>query len=196
MRYEADQKQRTRERIVNEAAEAIRLHGPDKVGVATLMAKAGLTHGGFYAHFKSKDDLVQAAISSMFDEQYARFQQWTDDLPPAEGLENYIDRYLSQLHRDHPEKGCPVAALFSDVGRMPSKARKGFDNGLSRMIGGISELIKALPRPEPTALATSIVAEMVGALAMARAVADQNRSKAILEAAKRSVRNRIGLSGV
>lgn len=191
MRYDAEHKQRTRERVVTEAAEAIRRHGPDNVGVATLMAKAGLTHGGFYAHFKSKDDLVQAAISSMFDEQYARFEKWTEGLPPAEALESYIDRYLSPLHRDHREKGCPVVALSSDIGRMPPKARRGFDAGLSRMIRGVAELLKALSRPDPEALATSMIAEMVGALAMARAVGDPEHSKQILEAARKSARSRI-----
>jgi TetR/AcrR family transcriptional regulator, transcriptional repressor for nem operon len=194
MRYEAEHKQRTRERVVQEASAAIRRHGPGKVGVAALMARAGLTHGGFYAHFKSKDDLVLAAISHMFDEQHARFTEWTEGVPPAQALESFIDRYLSPLHRDHPDKGCPVAALSGEVGRMSSKARKGFDAGVSRMVRGIAELIRALGQPDAETLATSAVAEMVGALAIARAVADPSLSKKTLEATKKSVKSRIGLS--
>jgi len=193
MRYEAEHKQRTRERVVQEASEAIRRHGPGKVGVAALMAKAGLTHGGFYAHFKSKDDLVVAAISHMFDDQYERFTKWTEGMPPAQAIGHFIERYLSPLHRDHPEKGCPVAALSAEVGRMSSKARKGFDAGVSRMVRGLADLIRALPRPDADTLATSVLAEMVGALAISRAVADPNLSRKTLEAARQSVKARIGL---
>lgn len=194
MRYDVEHKQRTRDRVVQEASEAIREHGPDRIGVAALMAKAGLTHGGFYAHFKSKDDLVLAAISHMFDEQHARTLKWIKGMAPAEGLVNYIDRYLTPLHRDHPDKGCPVAALSGDVGRMSVKVRKGFDAGLARMIDEIAEVIRALPRENPEALAASVIAELVGALAISRAVADPRLSKNVLEAARSSLKQRIGLN--
>lgn len=193
MRYVAEHKQRTRESVVQQASEAIRRHGPEKVSVAALMAKAGLTHGGFYAHFDSKDDLILAAISHMFDDQYARFTKWTEGMPPAQALEHFIDRYLSPLHRDHPDKGCPVAALSNEVGRMSSKARKCFDAGVARMVRGIADLIRAHPRADAETLATSVVAEMVGALAIARAVADPGLSRKTLEAAKHSVKTRTGL---
>ena len=77
MRYDSEHKERTRARVVKEAAKAIRAEGPHRVGVAGVMAKAGLTHGGFYAHFASKDDLVGAAMSQMFDEASVKFDRQT-----------------------------------------------------------------------------------------------------------------------
>ena len=83
MRYDAEHKQKTRERVVQEAAREIRAQGPHRVGVAGIMAKAGLTHGGFYAHFASKDDLVLAAMEQMFRDGQKRVQTEMRDLPPA-----------------------------------------------------------------------------------------------------------------
>src|SRR5262245_31906728 len=120
MRYDSEHKERTRQRVLTEAAAAIRAHGPDGIGVAGLMAKAGLTHGGFYAHFKSKDDLVAQAISHMFEESRQRFLTHTDHADPAVALSRYIDMYVSERHRDTPEHGCPLPALSGDLARMPA----------------------------------------------------------------------------
>jgi len=86
MRYDAEHKQKTRERVLDEAAKAIRAEGPHRVGVAGIMAKAGLTHGGFYAHFASKDELVLAAIGRMFEQGAKRRLNQFADLPPAQAL--------------------------------------------------------------------------------------------------------------
>jgi len=100
MRYDAEHKQKTREKVLKAAAKAIRADGPHRVGVADVMSKAGLTHGGFYAHFTSKDDLIAAAIEQMFDESRIRMARETEDKPPREALRSYIDFYLSSGHRD------------------------------------------------------------------------------------------------
>ncbi|TMJ43978.1 MAG: TetR/AcrR family transcriptional regulator, partial [Alphaproteobacteria bacterium] len=86
MRYNSEHKERTRTRVLREATKAIRAEGPRRVGVAGMMAKAGLTHGGFYAHFASKDDLVVAAMSQMFDEASAQLDWLTAGKPPAAAL--------------------------------------------------------------------------------------------------------------
>ncbi len=93
MRYDSEHKERTRKRVLREAANAIRAEGPDRIGVAALMAKAGLTHGGFYAHFASKDDLIAQAITQMFDDRYEHWAARTKDLEPAEALDAFIDGY-------------------------------------------------------------------------------------------------------
>ena len=98
MRYDADHKEKTRERVLREAAKAIRAEGPHQIAVAGVMAKAGLTHGGFYAHFASKDDLVAATIDQMFAEGAARLTREAKDRPPAEALAR-LYRLLSVARR-------------------------------------------------------------------------------------------------
>jgi TetR/AcrR family transcriptional repressor of nem operon len=191
MRYEKEHKQRTREKVVKEASAAFRLHGPDNIGVVSLMSKAGLTHGGFYAHFKSKDELILAAIAHMFDDQHARFVSLQEGVAPDIALINYIDTYLSPLHREHRDKGCPVVALSGDVSRMSATIRKGFDAGVSRMIQEIASVIGKLNAVDPDALAISMVTEMVGAMVMARAVDDLTLSDKILETAKHNIKKLI-----
>src|SRR5215471_13000118 len=126
MRYDTEHKQRTYERVVKAAAKTIRTKGPDRVAVAEVMSEVGLTHGGFYAHFASKDDLVAAAIGQMFEESRARLLLETENRGPREALSSYVDFYLSAGHRDARASGCPIAALVSDLPRMGAKAREQF----------------------------------------------------------------------
>ena len=102
MRYGPEQSEKTKNRVVKIAAAQMRKHGPDKVGVAAVMSRAGLTHGGFYAHFKSKDDLIAAAIDRMFEEARERFGAAIDGMTKPEALRTYINLYVSRSHRDHP----------------------------------------------------------------------------------------------
>src|SRR5262245_36789711 len=170
MRYDAEHKQRTRRKVLNEAAAAIREHGPGGIGVADLMAKAGLTHGGFYAHFKSKDALVAEAITEMFDERFEVFLAATEGRSPADGLGRFIDTYLSMRHRDNVKTGCPVPSLAGDLARLPNAARKRFDAGVERWLDAMAALLRAMKRPDPDTLAASVLAELAGALALSRAV--------------------------
>ena len=193
MRYDSEHKRRTHERVVHEASEAIRRHGPDGIGIAALMADAGLTHGGFYAHFKSKDALIAESVVYMFDDRFAALQKDFDGVTPAEGLGRYIDRYLSVRHRDNREKGCPVAALSADLARTPVSVRHRFEAGVERLIDALTETLHAIGRPQPRALAMSMLSEMAGAVAMARGVTDAALSEEILDAARASVKRRAGL---
>lgn len=194
MRYDPEHKQRTREKVLHEAAVAIREHGPDRIGVATLMAKAGLTHGGFYAHFKSKDDLVAKAISHMFDERYETLRKCMEGVEPGQGLQAFIDRYLTVRHRNRPQKGCPLPSLSGDLARMPAAARKRFEAGTRRLADSIADVLKVMKHPHPEVLAASVLSEMVGAMAIARAVSNNELSEQILKAARDSIKARIGLA--
>jgi len=194
MRYDTEHKQRTHEKVVQKAAEAIRQHGPDKIGVAALMAEVGLTHGGFYAHFKSKDDLIAEAIAHMFDERYEAFQKCLEGARPAEGLANYIDLYLSIRHLERRDKGCPVAALSGDVARMSAAARECFEIGVRRQTYAFAEVLKALGQPQPDVLAISVLTEMVGALVVARAMSSADIAERTLEAARYNIKRRIGVN--
>ena len=193
MRYDAEHKQRTRQRVLKEAAAAIRDQGPDRIGVAAIMARAGLTHGGFYAHFASKDELLVAAITEMFETACGFFQELSSGKAPGEGLATYVTFYLSRRHRDHREEGCPIATLSADLPRLGPEARVAFEQGAARLTTLIATELEQLGHPEPGIGAVSLLAEMVGALVLARAIADADHSDMILRASRQSIRERMQL---
>jgi TetR/AcrR family transcriptional repressor of nem operon len=194
MRYDSEHKERTRERVLKEAAKAIRQDGPHKVGVAEVMAKAGLTHGGFYAHFSSKDDLVDQAIGQMFKESGDRLAREIDaNGTPAEALNAYLDFYLSPAHRDARTSGCPLPFLSADAPRLPEGSRGRYSSGVASLAARMAALLAETGRPDPEADASSAVAEMVGAVALSRAEPDLTRADEILARSKRAVKRRLGL---
>jgi TetR/AcrR family transcriptional repressor of nem operon len=193
MRYEADHKEQTRQKVLRAAARAIRAEGPHKVAVAKVMARAGLTVGGFYAHFASKDDLIASAIDQMFVEARSRAMLEMDDRPPAEALGAYIDFYLSQSHRDARATGCPMPSLAADLPRLTPKARERFAAGVQRLRGRLAEKLILLGHDDADAEASSAVAELVGAVSLARAEPDPAGSDAILDRSKAALKRRLGL---
>lgn len=193
MRYAAEHKQKTRERVLKAAAKAIREAGPDRVAVAGLMAEVGLTHGGFYAHFESKDALVAAAIGEMFADAAGRFARSTQGFSPEVGMTRYLDFYLSPAHRDRRGSGCPVAALAADLPRMEGQARERYGAGVAGLSAKIAGQLQRMGRDDADALAASVVAELVGALCLSRAVADPRQSDAILDASLTALKRRLGL---
>jgi TetR/AcrR family transcriptional repressor of nem operon len=196
MRYDAEHKQKTRERVLKEAAKAIRAEGPHRIAVAGVMAKAGLTHGGFYAHFKSKDDLVAAAIDEMFKEASMRFFNATEGFSPQDGMVRYINFYLSRDHRDARGTGCPVAALSADLPRMEVLTKTRYGQGVAGLTAKVEGQLLSLGHKDAAAIAASLVAELVGALSLARAVGDADQSDQILQASRRSVKQRLGLTNI
>jgi TetR/AcrR family transcriptional repressor of nem operon len=193
MRYDAEHKQKTRERVLKEAAKAIRAEGPHQVGVAEVMAKAGLTHGGFYAHFRSKDDLVAAAIGQMFAEGAERMAREYKGRTPAEALGAYVDFYLSPRHRDYRDAGCPLPFLAADAPRLTEAARARFAQGVAELEVKLAASLAALGHADPADEAASMLAEMVGALSLARAEPEAGRSDRILERSRTALKRRFGL---
>lgn len=193
MRYDAGHKERTHQKLLHEASLAIRENGPDNVAVAGLMAKVGLTHGGFYAHFKSKEHLVTETIAYMFDNQIEEFKKRMQGPGLKQSLTQYVDRYLSMQHRKLRDMGCPMAALNSDLSRMPESARREFERGIKKWVDAAAAIFKQFDKHNSEALAVSVLSEMVGALSVSRAVMDAEFSEQILEAAKASIKARIGL---
>ncbi|HEY8965443.1 MAG TPA: TetR/AcrR family transcriptional regulator, partial [Candidatus Methylacidiphilales bacterium] len=128
MRYEKGHKEETRKKIVGVAAEAFREKGLDGVGVADVMARAGLTHGGFYSHFGSKEELIGEVLDTIFDG--GRLRKQRDE---GHGLEAMIRSYLRTEHRDHPERGCAAAAFVGEIGRRPAATREAFAARMERM---------------------------------------------------------------
>jgi len=194
MRYSETHKEETRQKVVKAAAMAVRAKGPDGVGVAEIMAEAGLTHGGFYAHFKSKEALIAAAVEEAFGQSRRRFSRLTEDMSPAEALEAFVDAYVSAEHRANPQRGCPISTLANDLPRQGALVRAAFDAGVE---GLISRIEGWLPEPDPDArrsLASSLMAEMAGAVALARAVSDETLAAQLLEASRARIKARVGLS--
>ena len=196
MRYSSDHKPATRAKVLEAAARVIRQHGPDRVAVSGIMAEAGLTHGGFYAHFASKDDLLVQAIGQMFQELAATFTATVEGQPPQEALRRYINFYLSASHRDRRDTGCPLPAMSADLPRMNDDARGAYAAGIAGITRLLADLLSQAGRPEPEALAASILSEMVGAVALARSIPDRDQSDTILRASRHAVRARVGLAGL
>lgn len=192
MRYDAEHKQKTREKVLKAAAKAIRTDGPHRLGVAGVMSKAGLTHGGFYAHFDSKDDLIVAAIGQMFDDGRARMHLETTQREPIAALNAYVDFYLSARHRD-ASTGCPIPVLAADLPRLTRPARQRFSEGVARLTAMLAERLTMAGDKHGQRSASSMLSEMVGALSLARAEPDRERSDAILDHSRDALKARFGL---
>jgi TetR/AcrR family transcriptional repressor of nem operon len=170
------------ERIVKAASRTIRRDGIDHMRVAELMQQAGLTHGGFYRHFESREDLVDEAMNAALAHGSRRVRQ-ASQLGGPEALAAVIDGYLSRLHRDKPETGCAVAALPTDVARCGPRARAAY----SHQVRGYTNLLTELARYRDRDAGYLILAALVGALVLARAVDDRDLSDEILETVNRAL---------
>ncbi|CAD6550553.1 hypothetical protein LMG27952_05026 [Paraburkholderia hiiakae] len=178
MRYPAEHKEETHFRIVNAAAKAFRKHGVDGIGVAQLMKGAKLTHGGFYAHFESKDALIVEAIEAAFTQMTARLETAVSEAPPAQRRRAMFDTYMTQAHRDHPEAGCAIPSLGADVSRLNADARRAFATGINSLI----ELIAAQEEGAASrAEAIATLATLVGGMVLARSVRSNALSQEILD---------------
>lgn len=164
------------ERIVKAASARIRRDGIDGVSVTELMGEAGLTHGGFYRHFDSRDDLVAEAVSAALAHGSKRADT-AAEIGGDQALAAIVDGYLSRLHRDKPETGCAVAALPTDIARSGPRARAAYSQQVRRYIDLLTELVPSGSAED----AQLTLAALVGALLLARAVDDPGLSDEILE---------------
>jgi AcrR family transcriptional regulator len=179
VRYDKSHKQATREHIVKTASRRFRRDGIDAVSLASVMAEAGLTHGGFYNHFASKEDLVAEAAASALDETLTRIKRQSDD---DGGIEWFVRGYLDTRHRDATAKGCAIAALAGEMARRPANARQDFWAGIETIEAEIgARLATELPADERRGRASAILSLMLGALQLSRLATDAVRSDAILQ---------------
>jgi TetR/AcrR family transcriptional repressor of nem operon len=176
MRFEKGHKEATRQRIIETAAARFRKDGLAATGIAGLMADAGLTHGGFYAHFASKEALVREAMAEALAHGKSRA------VLEENGLEAYIRSYLRKAHRDSPEQGCAAAALTPEIARHDKTTRADFSEGVQSTFGRIAEkLPEHVPEAARWETAVGIFGLMMGTLQLARAVPDRKLSDQILE---------------
>lgn len=178
MRYGKDQKQATRQRILEAAGRRFKRDGIDGAGVAAVMSDAGLTNGAFYAHFASKEDLVANVLADQL-----RAQRHSFAAQPAgrEGLEAFIRTYLSPQHRDQCADGCPSAALLDEIARRPAATRQVFTDELTDEIDDIASRLDPNDIEAARTDALTVFGLMVGTLQLARALTDRDLSDRLLD---------------
>ncbi len=200
-RISQQQKEVNRERIVTAASEAFRARGLDGVSIDELMKTAGMTHGGFYNHFSSKEDLALEVLHQGFTDSLGRVAGIIEAHPRSAraGLQAIIDSYLTTHHRDHPEHGCASAALATDAARHGVKAQTEYQRGLDGYIAAITDLLLGAATQTKTKLdparareqAITLFSQMVGAQVISRAIAhaDPKLSDEVLTANRKHLDN-------
>ncbi|TQF30766.1 TetR/AcrR family transcriptional regulator [Bradyrhizobium sp. UNPA324] len=186
MRYSPEHKQETHDRIVKKASVRLREKGAHGIGVADLMKEAGLTHGGFYAHFDSREALVIEAFGYAMDRSMEHWRKITDEVSPEKRLALIAEAYLSALHRDNPGQGCSIPALGAEIARESPKARKAFAGKLDEMIELLADYIPNMPRKAARKQAIATLATMAGTMLLARVAGSSELSDEVLKAGRDS----------
>jgi TetR/AcrR family transcriptional repressor of nem operon len=201
-RVSRQQKELNRERIVAAAGQGFRARGIDGVGIDELMKTAGMTHGGFYNHFSSKEDLALEVLNQGFTTSLGHVADLIGAHPRSSraALNAIIDSYLDTYHRDHPEHGCASAALAADTGRHGIQAQEEYRRGLQGYLAAITDLLKVSARQTNTKLdhrrareqAIALFSQLVGAQLIARAIAqaDPELSDEVLTSNSKELKRR------
>ena len=184
MRYTKEHKQETHARIVRKASVRLREKGAHGIGVADLMKEAGLTHGGFYAHFDSREALVIEAFNYAMDRSTERWRKLAEQTPPEKRFAAIVESYLTTIHRDDPGHGCAVPTLGPEIAREGAKARKAFAARLDEMIEMMADQLPELPRKAARAQAIAALSTMAGALVLSRVAGTGEFSEEILGAGR------------
>jgi len=181
MKITREQAEQNRERILAAAVELFKAKGFDGVSVAEVMARAGFTHGGFYGHFESKEDLIAAVCEQDFSEKLA---MWVRDLTDQDtrDLEQLTSRYLAARHRDDLPFSCPLPCWAVDVARQPPSIRRRFTQGFAALVEFLATKIPGRSKLRRRRQAIARWSSLVGAIVLARAVDDEDLSDEILKA--------------
>jgi TetR/AcrR family transcriptional regulator, transcriptional repressor for nem operon len=184
MRYSREHKQETHARIVRKASVRLREKGANGVGVADLMKEAGLTHGGFYAHFDSREALVIEAFVYAMDRAMERWRKSAEQIAPDKRLSMIVDSYLTPAHRDDPGHGCAVPTLGAEIARETPKTRKAFAAKLEQMIDMMAEQMPEVSGKTARKRAAATLATMMGTLVLSRIAGNGEFSDEILAAGR------------
>ncbi len=189
MRYPPAHKQATRRRILDAASQAFRERGVAETGVDEVMRRAGLTHGGFYAHFQDKTELIAEACAAAFDDAVPNLERIAAASTPAARARLLIDSYLGSRHRDNRGSGCLVVSVGADMARLRGAARVGYARGFAQHIGRLSAALRLCVDPgRNRERVTQLMSSLVGGLLFARAIDDAVQSDAMLHAMRRQLR--------
>lgn len=186
MRVSRAEAEQNRDRIIEVAARLFRERGFDGIGVADLMKSAGLTHGGFYGHFASKEDLMAQACARALEGSLDAMRQ-VAERDGGNALPVIASAYLSSVHRDRPSEGCVLAALGAEAPRHGSPLRAAFTQGVRSMVDMLTRLLTGKSERAKRERALTIYASMVGALVLARAVDDAELSEEVLQSVLASI---------
>ncbi|MGA8902721.1 TetR/AcrR family transcriptional regulator [Bradyrhizobium sp.] len=191
MRYSKEHKFQTHARIVKRASVKLREKGAHGIGVADLMKDAGLTHGGFYAHFDSREALVIEALTHAMDRSTERWRKLSDETPVEKRLSRIVNTYLAPTHRDDPGHGCAVPALAAEIARESAKTRRVFAGRMEQMIDMLAEQFHGVPPRAARKQAIAALATMMGTLVMARITANGEVSNEILKSGREAILGRV-----
>src|SRR6201994_3798106 len=161
MRYSKEHKLETHARIVKKASVRLREKGAHGIGVADLMKDAGLTHGGFYAHFDSREALVIEAFTDAMDRSTAHWRKLSENAPPEKRLSKIVNGYLATLHRDDPGHGCAVPTLGAEIARESARTRRVFSGRMNQMIEMLAEQIQSASPKAARKQAVGAMATMI-----------------------------------
>ncbi|WLP57452.1 TetR/AcrR family transcriptional regulator [Agrobacterium fabrum] len=186
MRVSRVQAEENRERVINVASRLFRKHGFDGIGLKDLMKGAGLTQGGFYKQFASKDDLAALASRRALESATRRWSDAAADT--SDSLESIIRIYLSKDHSGEKAEGCPLVALGSDAARQTAEVRRPFEDGIRAHFEVLEQLIGEGDDIARSEKAMAILSMMVGAVTLSRIIEDEALSTGVLDAAASEVR--------
>jgi TetR/AcrR family transcriptional repressor of nem operon len=180
MRYTAEQKTETHKQIVDAASKEFRGKGLQGIGIADLMSQVGLTHGGFYAHFKDRDALVVEAVECAAMESFG---------PQGKEVNAIIDIYLSPEHRDNFRYGCLLPAIAADIARQSDSVKGAFTESLQANMSGIAKYMPAKNNKDKLDQAMMLISSMAGAMLIARAINDSALSNMLLDSVRSQLLN-------
>jgi len=178
LRYPETHKDKTHRRIIDVASRLFKENGVDATGVALVMKEAALTNGAFYAHFTSKEDLVEAVIADQIQRQIEIFQQAPRDIS---GVKAIIATYLAPEHRDNCGAGCPSAALLNEIGRRSDSTRKAYSKGMLQLVDSFHDHFPELDTEQTRSLVFALFSLLIGTLQLARAMTDETLSDTVLD---------------
>ena len=184
MRYSSEHKAQSHENILSMAARSFREHGGDTSGIGTLMKKVGLTKGGFYRHFQSKDDLFAQAVARAFDEMGKGMLEVAQAAPEGNALQAIIERYLSPRHASSPGVGCVFAALGPELARKPLSVRKRIEAAQEAYREQLLPFVPGQTREEKLAKLRLLLPSMAGVLTTARLAATAQKREQLLKEAR------------
>ena len=184
MRYSRQHKDETHNRLLKKAAEEFRRSGVQGTGIAPLMGQLGLTHGGFYAHFDSKNELIAQATGPMFEDGLVgKMFAAAETAPKGKRVRAIVDHYLSPQHRDCPE-GCALAGLAGEMARQPKAVRNAYISAMSDQLKRIAALIPGDDEKARFDRARLLMTGMAGTMMIAKAMTDRDVSDHFLEQAR------------